>query len=191
MTNALTLIAVGVKNEQNQSGGLTLLTKNKKLGLLLMSNLPLNLYIGIDPGKSGSIAFIKSDKDYNKELITTIRFNNTESDVAWAFRDVLEEHTKCTLFASIEKVNSMPGQGVSSTFKFGQWYGFARGLLYAYQIPFEFVTPSKWQKHLGCLTKGDKNITKDKAQRLFPKEKIIHATADAILIAEYTRLVSF
>ena len=149
-----------------------------------------SLYIGIDPGKSGSIALIKSDGGNKKELITTIRFNTTEADVAWAFRDVLEEHIKCTLFASIEKVSSMPGQGVSSTFKFGQWYGFARGLLYAYQIPFEFVTPSKWQKRLGCLTKGDKNITKDKAQRLFPKQKIIHATADAILIAEYTRITS-
>lgn len=149
-----------------------------------------NLYIGIDPGKSGSIALIRCKEGYKRELITTIRFNNTEADVAWAFRDVLEENVECALFASIEKVSSMPGQGVSSTFKFGQWYGFARGLLYAYQIPFEFVTPSKWQKHLGCLTKGDKNITKDKAQRLFPKQKIIHATADAILIAEYTRLTS-
>jgi hypothetical protein len=35
------------------------------------------------------------------------------------------------------------------------------------------------------MTKGDKNISKAKAQELFPDKKIIHATADALLIALY------
>jgi hypothetical protein len=37
------------------------------------------------------------------------------------------------------------------------------------------------------LSKGDKNVTKRKAQELFPSLKITHATADALLIAEYLR----
>ena len=36
-----------------------------------------------------------------------------------------------------------------------------------------------------CLTKGDKNVTKSAAQRLYPDRKITHADADAILIARY------
>jgi hypothetical protein len=42
-----------------------------------------------------------------------------------------------------------------------------------------------WQKSLGCLTHGDKNVSKAAAQRLFPGMKITHATADALLIAYY------
>jgi hypothetical protein len=45
-----------------------------------------------------------------------------------------------------------------------------------------------WQKALGCLTKGDKNITKRKAQEMFPGIKVTHATADSLLIAHYGTL---
>ena len=47
----------------------------------------------------------------------------------------------------------------------------------------------RWQKYLGCLTKGDKNVSKAKAQELFPDLKITHAIADSLLIAEYGRRV--
>jgi hypothetical protein len=38
---------------------------------------------------------------------------------------------------------------------------------------------------MGCLTKGDKNVSKKRAQELFPSIKCTHATSDALLIAEY------
>jgi hypothetical protein len=37
------------------------------------------------------------------------------------------------------------------------------------------------------MSKGDKNVTKAKAQQLFTQLKITHATADALLIAEFAR----
>ena len=92
---------------------------------------------------------------------------------------------KC--IAMIEKVHSMPKQGVKSSFTFGQGYGFLLGCLTALEIPFEYVTPQKWQRYLGCLSKGDKNVTKQKAQELFPHLEITHATADALLIGEYLK----
>ena len=52
-------------------------------------------------------------------------------------------------------------------------------------ISFERIRPQVWQKSLGCMTGGDKNITKRRAQELFPQLKITHATADALLIAYY------
>jgi hypothetical protein len=52
-------------------------------------------------------------------------------------------------------------------------------------IPFARIRPQVWQKELGCLTKGDKNVSKRKAQELFPSMKVTHATADALLIAKY------
>jgi hypothetical protein len=54
-------------------------------------------------------------------------------------------------------------------------------------IPFERISPQAWQKSLGCMTGGDKNISKRRAQELFPTMNVTHATADALLIAEYGR----
>jgi hypothetical protein len=42
---------------------------------------------------------------------------------------------------------------------------------------------------MSCLTKGDKNVTKSRAQELFPEVKVTHAIADALLIAEYGRRI--
>ena len=59
--------------------------------------------------------------------------------------------------------------------------------LCAATIPYEEVTPQKWQKALGCRTGGDKNVSKARAQALFPLQNITHAIADALLLAEYCR----
>ena len=93
------------------------------------------------------------------------------------------------MHAYIEAVHAMPKQGVSSTFKFGVGYGGLLMALVAARIPFTSVRPQKWQAAMGCLTHGDKNITKRKAQELFPNIKVTHAIADALLIAEYGRRI--
>ena len=94
---------------------------------------------------------------------------------------------KFPIFAYVEKVHSSPQMGVTSAFTFGQGYGALLMLLTCKGIPFEQVTPQKWQKAMGCMSKGDKNVTKRRAQELFPNLKITHATADALLIGEYGR----
>lgn len=137
--------------------------------------------IGIDPGASGAIALIHSG------IIHTVRMSETEADVAAFLIRWRELGDDMGMFGFLERVHSMPKQGVSSSFKFGASYGFLKGLLVGLRIPFEEVTPQKWQKAMGCLTKGDKNVSKQAAQRLFPQEKVVHATADAMLIAEFCR----
>jgi len=137
---------------------------------------------GIDVGMKGALTVM----DNGDSIIDIIEFNKgTERDIC----DAIIEHTRdCTLsevMAFIENVHSMPKQGVASSFKFGDGCGFLRGLLTALKIPYEKVTPQTWQKALGCLSHGDKNITKAKAQQLYPSRKITHATADSILIAVY------
>lgn len=138
------------------------------------------IIIGIDPGQSGAAAYISNG------VIEFVKLANTERDIS----DFLREHQDAS-FAYIEKVHSMPKQGVASSFKFGANYGFLRGCLIAHGIPFEEVTPQKWQKAMGCMSRGDKNVTKARAQQLFPEIKITHAIADALLIAEYGRRVRF
>lgn len=139
-----------------------------------------DLYLGLDPGQSGAIAALMP----NGTVVCCITLKDTEHDICNSLRSLIEYHHTC---AMLERVSSMPGQGVASSFKFGANYGFLRGLLVALQIPFEEVTPSKWQGYLKCRSKGDKNVTKAAAQRKWPSEKITHGNADALLIAEYCR----
>ena len=132
--------------------------------------------IGIDPGWSGGVA-MRTDTETKCAKFTGL----TERDIV----DTLKEYLAFADVCYLEKVHAMPGQGVTSMFKFGTIYG---GLLFTtlcLDIPLYHVTPQKWQKSLNCLSKGDKNVTKRRAQELFPDIKITHATADALLIAEY------
>lgn len=143
-------------------------------------------FIGIDPGQSGGIGVINGAGSYVDKMPDTERdlFNYLVSVVAQSSCGLRGE---CEIIAFIEQVHSMPRQGVASSFKFGMSYGMLRMALICTGIPFESVTPQKWQKELQCLSKGDKNVTKKRAQELFPQLKITHATADAILLAEYAR----
>lgn len=147
----------------------------------------MTVYIGIDPGGSGAVAWIIDD------VTDSYTFKNTERDIAEVFAALSELRERHGGFALIEKVGAMPKQGVSSTFKFGQNYGFLRGLLIAYKIPFETVLPRKWQATFGLLRKkGEtktekKNRHKARVQELFPALKITHYVADALLIAEWLR----
>jgi Holliday junction resolvasome RuvABC endonuclease subunit len=136
------------------------------------------MIIGIDPGSaSGGIAILSEEK------VEVFKMPETEKDIFQIFE------AKCfdgpVVF--LEIVHSMPKQGISSAFKFGKNFGFLLGVVTALRYPLHMVSPQKWQKALGCLSHGDKNITKIKAQQLFPNVKVIHAVADALLIAEYGR----
>ncbi len=135
--------------------------------------------IGIDPGASGGIAAIHGDATYVSAI------PETEHDTCDLLRSLRMGEYQC--HAYIEKVHAFPGQGVASMFKFGRGYGFLRGCLVALGIPFEEVSPAVWQRDLKCLSKGDKNVTKAMAQRLFPNLTVTHHVADALLIAEWGR----
>jgi len=143
------------------------------------------LSIGVDPGKSGAIAFLP-DKG------TPWCIKNTETltdlyDEIWS--TVCNLEGKEDIFAVLEVVHSSPQMGVKSAFTFGQSYGQLEALLVASQIPFERVRPLKWMTALQCKTKGDKNITKRKAQELFPNVKVTHQIADALLLARYAQMI--
>jgi len=143
-------------------------------------------YIGVDPGNSGAMVSLDGEG-----LPDSIRHDKATDSDLWSW---LQSHQGRPVMAVIERVSAMPGQGVSSTFKFGTSYGKSQGMLIAAGIPFEFITPRTWQKALS-IKKRQKNESKTDfkrrlkgvAQRLFPNEKIVNANADAFLIAEYCR----
>jgi Holliday junction resolvasome RuvABC endonuclease subunit len=140
--------------------------------------------IGIDPGANGAIAWID---ERGKSCVE--KMPDTLQDLWELIRDITNFPRSAIdgrkYKAYIEQVSSSPQMGVVSAFSFGRGYGNLEMALTAAGIPFERVRPQVWQKAMGCMTKGDKNISKAKAQELFPDKKIIHATADALLIALY------
>jgi hypothetical protein len=145
----------------------------------------MKLHCGIDPGASGSIACIP---DNNPSKAWAIKMPETLGDL-WEAIIGLNSQDYDPIFM-LESVHSMPGQGVASSFKFGRGFGTLEMALTAAGIRFEYVTPQKWQKALGCLTKGNKNVSKGRSQQLFPHIKVTHAIADGLLLAEYCRRVS-
>jgi len=139
----------------------------------------MSLFLGVDPGQSGAYAII-DDKGH---VVHWCKGSEPCKDR----RDMITAYAYSIDYAVLEKVHSMPKQGVASSFKFGVSFGEATTILEILDIRHELVTPQKWQKVMGCMSKGDKNVTKQAAQRFFPGFKIIHANADALLLAEYAR----
>ncbi len=145
--------------------------------------MPSRLYLGVDPGASGAIVAL----DEEAAFVDLIRCKEPEGDLA----DFVYRYSPDVVGCYVEKVGSMPGQGVASTFKFGTSYGLLRGILAALLIPRRFVAPTVWQRAMGIgVVKGEKKVAKKRrhkelAQELYPDLKVINATADALLIARY------
>lgn len=146
----------------------------------------MKISIGVDPGQGGGLAIISE-----LGLIEAVKMPETEKDLL----DLLGTWRACyehqgEVKAVLEFVRSSPQMGVVSAFKFGVGYGGLRMALVACEIPFDEVVPAKWQRVLGCRSGGDKNVTKRRAQELFPAAKVTHAVADAMLLAEYGKRVA-
>lgn len=133
--------------------------------------------LGIDPGKGGGLALL--DTAVYLPQVFSLKDKSEQEIALWLLSTGAD-------FAVIERVHSSPQMGVTSAFSFGQSYGFLRGCL-AGRIAYDEVTPQRWQKELGCMSKGDKNVTKQRAAQLFPAVKVTHGVADALLLSEYAR----
>ena len=137
----------------------------------------MRTYIGIDPGISGGIAWINDTGPHAIKMPKTVKDR-------WLAISQLETND---CYAMLERVSTSPQMGVRSAGTFMQNRGELLACLCASGIPYDEVTPTKWMRSLNCLTGGDKNVTKSKAQSMFPELKITHAVADALLLAEYCR----
>lgn len=143
--------------------------------------------IGIDPGASGGIAWITDGRPCVEKMPETLAdlWDLIFRSIACREDRYCKDPAKECIKAYIEIVHSSPQMGVKSAFTFGNGFGHLEMALTAAGIPFERVRPQKWQQAMGCMTKGDKNVSKRRAQELYPQLKVTHATADALLIATY------
>lgn len=162
-----------------------------------MPMIPNKFFLGIDAGVSGGLACVRKEGNVWSLLSTK---HVTMTDV-WEWILPLAPSRDATgrilveSFAAIEANSGYQREGRpgSRMFQFGVSTGVLKGFLIAAGIPFEEVSPQKWQKEFGMKkAKGEgdtswKNRLKAKAQQLFPDAEITKATADALLIAEYAR----
>jgi hypothetical protein len=145
-----------------------------------------SLVVGIDPGKGGGMAVIKSNVyDFGAKIFTAHNCPKTIEGMVGFISMLKSESPYITCF--LEKVHAFPTDGRSSAFKFGMNYGIWRGILCAFGIKTELVTPQAWQKTFGELPKN-KQERKRKLRDIATEKSTIKATlktADAICIALY------
>jgi crossover junction endodeoxyribonuclease RuvC len=147
--------------------------------------------VAIDPGLSGGVAvrwFGKTDcwpmPETQGDLLERLR---EIKNVAGLEGDVLV----CVL----EEVSGFAGEAQpgSAMFRFGEHFGFLKGVIQALEIRLVLVRPQVWQKGFGlgtasaCASKTEwKNKLKAEAQRRFPALPVTLKTADALLILEHS-----
>lgn len=141
----------------------------------------MSTILAIDPGKGGAIALLRNGQpQWVEKWSDEWEMSSLVLDVQNAFADVT---------AIIENVHSMPGQGVVSMFSFGENYGIWRGILIAFGIPHERISPQKWQSFYGLssIHKGAdrKRILCQLAKERFPSMKPTLKTCDALLLGNY------
>ena len=152
--------------------------------------------LGVDPGLTGAMALYSPSTRTSASMCDmplrkhpSFETNRKmEIDIP-ALSYWLDEHAPQIDFAVIEEVNAMPGQGVTSMFRFGEALGIIKGVITSFMIPVHHVRPSVWKQvmHLG----KDKEESINKANALFGHlftKKKDHGKAEALLLAVYGSL---
>jgi hypothetical protein len=145
-------------------------------------------FIGIDPGASGAIAMIREDGRF-------VCVHDFPGDEASLWQLLREEFIQPITLAVLEKVASMPKQGVSSTFKFGTNFGIWKMAMAAMGWRREEITPVRWRKILDSSVPlhPSKEDLRQYSMRRWPdamtwlSRKKDDGRAEALLIAEYAR----
>ena len=145
-------------------------------------------YIGIDPGKSGSICV----------LIPSIKkvhfFPTTDTPAELIYMLGRAQKELNVVIAVIEDVHAIFGTSAKSNFNFGFNTGHVTGIIQASGISVTKVTPKVWQKYVGVKSKG-KLIKKEVAEictSLYPevnvrgpKGGLLDGKSDSLCIAHY------
>jgi crossover junction endodeoxyribonuclease RuvC len=128
------------------------------------------IYIGIDPGLDGAIACFDPDKGHlsvvDMPVVEMLRNGKKKREVSAQMLSQLIRVVEHPCTATFERVNAMPGQGVTSVFSFGRSSGIVEGVLAAFAIPTSIITPQTWQK--AADVRGGKDGSRQRAAELFP-----------------------
>ena len=126
------------------------------------------MIVGIDPGFSGAIVLL-DPRDNALEIwdmpILPGKKGKTILDL-YSLAHILSPGRGIAGKAFLEQVNAMPGQGVSSMFRFGQAYGAIQMALAGHGYETHDVPPQTWKKHFKLSR--DKGVSRGLAMQRFP-----------------------
>ncbi len=162
------------------------------LCLRLMKDIgEIGMILGIDPGATGAIAFLWPDDFYMIDDLPIVDGIVNSSGLLTLLKKTRFPYIPQTVtfhHAFVERAQSMPKQGIASTFKYGVGYGAILGVLAALQIPYTLVSPQKWKKVFGLIGK-DKEASRALAIQWYPKAELHlkkhHGRSEALLIARW------
>lgn len=142
----------------------------------------------IDPGLAGAVALV--DATGRLLVVDDLPVAGTGAQRridAAGLAELLRHHAPSLVM--VESVAAMPGQGVSSTFRFGQAVGAVAGVTGALGLPLHWVAPGVWKRSLRLS--ADKEQSRQRALELWPgfasrfARKADHNRAEAALIGLY------
>lgn len=153
--------------------------------------------VGIDPGQSGAIAAIQNSQVialHDMPVSARLHGKGQQIDASELASMLMKIRFDAggsnKMVVNIEAVSAMPGQGVASTFRFGESLGIVIGVLGTLGIPFRWTTPQKWKKAAGLIGK-DKDASRTLALQRHPEvadrltRKKDGGRADAICLAAF------
>ena len=154
------------------------------------------MLIGIDPGLKGGICLAWETLDWVTYPMPVMGGGLDLVELKTILTPPGMERAKLVV---IEKVHSMPKQGVASSFKFGDGFGSLKGLCVGLGLPFILVTPQKWKKTIlaGYDWKGNKDTSIVWVKQRYPGLSLrptersrvdSHGLADAVCLAEYGKI---
>lgn len=146
------------------------------------------LICGIDPGAEGGVAFAAATQGGADAFPMPLAGKDLDGQrLAQWLRDYRPDRVY------VEKVHSMPRQGVASTFRFGRGYGAILGVVQALGFPLFHVTPQAWKKVVLAGTEKDKAAAVEYCRNRWPDTPLVlprcrvphDGMADALCIAAY------
>lgn len=153
------------------------------------------IYVGIDPGLHGGLAALTLTGRVWQTVVMPVAAGEID---AGRLGDILSEWVTQygTLTVTLEKVGAMPGQGVTSMFKFGTGWGMVRGVCAGHAWPVTLVPPTVWKKAVLVGLPHDKDGAVQFCRSRWPTVDLVQrgcrrphdGIADALCLAEYGRM---
>ena len=161
----------------------------------------MTVVLGVDPGLSGGLALLERREADGTGVPFTVmhavadipaigeganRRVNVPAVLGW----IRAKHRVPPDHAFMERGQGFPGQGISSTFRYGRACGALEACVAGLQIPLTLVAPVAWKRSLSLLGR-EKEASRQRALELFPtavddlSRHLDHGRAEAMLLAWY------
>jgi hypothetical protein len=163
--------------------------------VLPFETIPNACVVGIDPGVTGAIAFLDTQRwmlgVIDMPTISVVISGKDRNEPAPAAIAMMLRQIKPILLTS-EKLQNMGDASPASEHSkilMGRWRGQIEGIVSALEIPHEHPYPAEWKKAMGLTS--NKELSRTRANALFPtcsefwRFKKDHDRAEAAILTLY------